>query len=1165
MGFRCLRRLSVLCASVAFLTLTSSAQEPRATGVVRTAQGVPVPGVTVRLTDPATGKAWVSWTDENGKFDFPGLPAGRYRLEAQQIGFEATAKDVEAGPSAAPVEVTLKVAPLAAAAAPATTKPEGPNPQSAIRNPQLQEVMRRRMGQGGFQQVETQNQNQQGAQQSEAVPELSVQVDTGPLGEASSSDAFLIRGTVGRGLTAGDEGMFPGMFGPPGGGQFGGGPFGQGEGGGAFPGGAPGGAPGAGPGGFGPGGGPGGFGPGGRPGGFGGMGPRGGRGAATQAGRARQGQRPGAQGPPRAGAQAGRGGFGEGMEALWGAQRMMRLAANRVRFNLNERFGHSAADARPYSLTEPNPAKIASYREHFSAGVGGPLRIPKVYDGREKTFFFINYEMNRRRNPVDTFATVPTGQERQGDFSARGLQLFDPAANPAGPRVPLGSVIPPGRLDTAAVGLLRFVPMPNLSGTAQNFHLQTRVPNADDRVNVRLLDTISPKLNFSAVYNLNDGRSQSVQSFPALGSRLSSLGQNVMLGLTQNWTQRFIHDTRLNWNRNRVDTLSRFAFLDNVAGNLGITGISTDPVNYGVPRISFNNFTGLNDPIPALRRNQQLRFMDNLTWAKPHHTLRAGVELRRQQNNNRQDPVARGSFTFTGLMTSQLDARGRPVPGTGSDLADFLLGLPQSTTVRFGSSSTYFRSWGFNTYVQDDWRIRPRFTLNWGLRYELATPPIELFNHIANLDVNAGITAVGLALPGVAAPFSGQLPRSLLRGDYNNWSPRIGIAWRPPLKRNLIFRAGYGMFYNGSIYNQLAASLANQPPWAQAQTRLTSSSRILTLENGFPPEPPGTVANTVAVDPNYRVGYAQIWNASLETQIRQGLVAEVTYTDTKGTHLDLLRAPNRALPGGPLDTELRRRIPSAVGFTYDTFGASSIYHALQVRLQRRMSRGLMFQGLYTFGKSIDDASSIGGGGQVVVQDDNNFAAERGLSSFNQRHQFRSFYAYELPFGERKRWANKGWQAALLGNWQISGNTTLSSGTPFTARLLGAASNNSGTGNNFSERPDQVASASLPGDLRTPLQFFNTLSFVLPAPGLFGNAARNTIPGPATVSFNFSVSRALRFGRDRQRRMDLRWEVQNLLNHPNFTGLGTALGSSNFGRVLGARAMRTIDMQMRFNF
>jgi hypothetical protein len=1210
-----------------------------ARGTVRTTQGVAVPGATVRLVELSTGRTWLSWTDENGNFDLPGLPAGKYRVEAEQLGFEPASVEATLQPSAAPapgeapknadaaaIVVTLHVVsvaalnapPIPANPAPAATaaKPPAeesktsaaaaksstpgagqPNAQTGARpgaqrpgqpganNAQsLAEMMRRRMQQGGFQQVDL-NGQPGGAGGEGAGP-----ADAGPLGDASSSDAFLISGTVGRGASGEGEGGPFGNFGPFGG--IGG----------------PGGVPGFG--GPGEGGVPGQPGMGGQGGQFNVQVMGGGRGPQQQQGGrgGRQGQGQAQGGKKGQGGQQGQGGqnrgnqqvaFGQGTEALYGLQRILRQQLNRVRFSFYERYGNSELDARPYSLTEPNPAKIATYRERGGMNLGGPLVIPHVYNGRERTFFFVNYDFGRTRDPVDTFATVPLPDERKGDFTARGVQLFDPASNLAGPRrsfcpptVVVCSVIPPDRLDKAAVGLLQFIPLPNLPGLTQNFHLQTRVPTATDRLNVRIIHTISPKLNAQVTYNLSETRTHALQSFPDFESNSTTRGQNLMLGLTQSWTQKLIHDTRVFFTRSRTGSLNQFAFNDNVAGDLGIQGISTDAINFGVPLINLTNFNTLNDPVPALRRNQTVRFLDNFSYSQPKHTWRGGFELRRIQINTTSDPTPRGSFTFTGLMTSQLmttidPSTGqpvtRPVQGTGFDFADFLLGLPQATSARFGSSSTYFRSWGLVGYMQDDWRIRPRFSLNWGLRYEAVTPPVELFNRIANLDVSPDVTAVALVVPGDIAKFSGVLPNSLVRGDYNNWSPRLGIAWRPPIKwlgakHPMTIRAGYGVFYNTSIYNQLAASMANQPPFAQAQTLSTSAAQVLTLENGFPPAPAGVARNTIAVDPNYRVGYAQLWNMTVETQLATSTVLDLTYTGTKGTRLDLLRAPNRTAPGSVLDPQ-GRSIVNALGFTFDSSGASSIYHALQVRVQKRMSKGLMILGQYTYAKSIDNASSIGGGAQTVVQDDTRPDLDRGLSSFDIRHQFRMNYVYELPFGERKRWAQKGWKGTAFGHWQLNGSATVNSGTPFTARVLGTQSDITGTGSGFSERADQIGNPVLPADQRTVLRYFNTDAFTLPLVGRFGDAARNTIPGPGTFNISLAAARFMRFGKDQQRRIDLRWEVSNLTNTPNFSGLYTvdtatcpavsplcqSPRSSLFGQVSSVRAMRTIDFQMRVNF
>ena len=274
----------------------------------------------------------------------------------------------------------------------------------------------------------------------------------------------------------------------------------------------------------------------------------------------------------------------------------------------------------------------------------------------------------------------------------------------------------------------------------------------------------------------------------------------------------------------------------------------------------------------------------------------------------------------------------------------------------------------------------------------------------------------------------------------------------------------------------------------------------------------------------------------------------------------MLSALNRPAPGTTVPP-----ITNAGNFIYDTSGGNSIYNALQVRFQRRMSHGIMFNAIYTYGKSVDDASSIGGGSPIVVQNPADLKAEYGLSSFDVRHQLRANYYYELPFGDRHRFAQKGASAALLGNWRLSGNITARTGTPFTAVAAPSGTGDTGGGGIFALRADQVCDPNLPAGQRTPLNFFNTACFVAPPPGQFGNAARNTIEGPGMFSWNFQISKWVPFGKDRNHRLDIRWEITNLTNTPNLVGLSTVVGSSTYGRVLGAGAMRTMDIMTRVNF
>jgi len=1183
------KRLAVLFWLIAVSGISLAAQQiPDATppaglrlaGVVRTPEGTLVPGATLRIIQGSTGKAWVSWTDENGKFELPGLPSGHFRIEISQLGFAPATKEVDlTADSKAPLELKLDVATLAALATPPVTKesasnssaasPANTNPKASAPNASADATpgtaarprrtrdgaapppggerqgrygpppgagnggTRQGGGQRSFQQVGLNGNGQD--QNPEAMNDAAAATpDQGPLGQTSSSDAFVMSGTVARAAVPDLSVMS--YSGPGQNDASQGAPAGQGDQGGGFAGFGASGAP-AGGGGFaGPGGGPGGaaavFVP---------RGGGGGRGPAP---------RPG--GPQ-----------GQGVDALWGTQRVRRQRVNSIHYSFYDTVGDSALNARPYSLKEANPTKIPSWSERFGGNMGGPLKIPHVYNGTEKTFFFVNYDLGWSRNPVDQFATVPTDAERAGNFSDRNAQLYDPTT-----RASWGSAIPSSvPLNPAAVSLLNFIPHANLPGLVNNFHLQTQTPAATNRINVNIIHTISPKLHLQVAYNLADGHSHTFNSFPDLQSNVDTRGQTVTLALTQNWTKTFIHDSRLLFSRSRYQTLNQFAFNTNIAGDLGINsangGVSTDPIDFGVPQLNFVNFSGAGDPVPSLARNQTYRYVDTFSILKSKHTIKTGFEIRKIDTNIRTDPLPRGAFTFDGSQTALLDSNGKPLPGTGSDFADFLLGLPQATSERFGASSTYFRSWGYVAYAQDDWHMIPQFTLQYGIRYEATTPPVEINNRIANLDVSPDFTAAQVVTPGQSGPFSGSMPRSLIRGDYNNVSPRIGIAWQPPGtwftgRNQTTVRAGYGIYYNGSVYGQLDSAMASQPPFAEAQSRQTSAATPLTFSNAFPPANSSQVSNTVAVNPNYRVGYAQIWNFSVERQLFNNTSLELTYTGTTGTNLDMLFGFSR----------LTGTVQNALGFTYDSSGASSIYHGLQVRMQRRFTKGLMINATYTYSKSLDDASSIGGGGQVVVQDINNLSAERGLSSFDMRHQFRANYMYELPFGERKRWATKGWEKSLLGSWRFSGSFSAHTGTPYTARVaIGACALIPGV---FSERANQVGDPNLPGSERTTAEWFNTSAFVLPAgaggvPACIGDASRNTITGPGLFTWNAALAKTIPFGRDGLRRLDFRVDTTNLLNHVNFSGISTVVNSATFGSVTGAGAMRSITFTTRVNF
>jgi trimeric autotransporter adhesin len=1136
----------VLCLSAGSSSLAQESPPPSSGvgGVVRSAEGTPVPGATVRLISTDTNKVWLSWTDESGKFEFPQIAAGRYRVEASQLGFVQTSLVVEVPVvPPGPIPIVLRVATLAelsaAPAPPPSNKTRPPaskqNGQTAGTNPANSSgaAPGSRRGAGGREQLPTGAANAVregltgGFEETELTgegtnpqgPGANGIVNEGPQAQATlsatvnsnaTSDSFLLQGTVGQSLTPNG----------PGG-------FGQG---GLIPG---------------------------TPGDQSGPGGRSGRGGGQLFG----------QGP--AGGSGGPGGGGSGAGMFGGRGRLNRQTVNRVRFSFYDRYENSAFDAKPYSITGNQVPKPSHYDERFGGNLGGPLNIPHIYNGSDRTYFFINYQHEIQSSALDTYSTVPTAAERSGDFCGLGVTLYNPFSNFTGPRSPLGNGCQVPTINTAAAGVLAFYPMPNLPGMVQNYLLQTTVPINNDILNLHVLHTLNSKFSLNGAYNLNSQRQNTFGNFLSTAGTSSTLSQSVTLGLSHNWSPHLVESTQLNWSRSRVQILSDNSFKNNIAGELGITGVSTDPLTFGIPAINFSSISDLNDPLPSLVRNQTLRLGDSLKWVRGKHTMTFGGEVRRIELNSESNPQPRGLFNFTGVLTSQLTATGQPVPAGPQtepfyELADFLLGLPYSTTVQFGPN-IYLRSWDFITYTQDDWRVNKHLTILFGVRYEAATPPVDKYNRIANLDLNATATQVDVVTPGSVGTFNGAYPRALVHGDYGNWAPRIGFAWVPQvIKPKTVVRGGFSIFYNEAIYNTLAQQyLEYEPPFATAENLITSGAQVLTLENGFPST--STITNKGGVNPFYKDGYAQLWTLGTETSFTQNWILDLTYTGTKGTNLDLLRAPNRAPLGtSPLNTQSSLQIPNANSFYYDQSGANSIYNALQVRLVHRFTRGISFQAFYTFAKSLDNASTIGGSTPIVVQQDGNYAAERGLSSFDVRHQLRLFSVYELPFGEHHRYGNHDWAEHVLGNWRLQNIITWQTGAPVTAYLGGTASDN-GTGASFSLRADQIGNPNVAICGGLPLDFFNTAAFSTPPATQYGNEHRGAIEGPCKFNWNVSLAKSFRYGPQERHHLDVRWEIQNLSNTPSFSGLSALLGSSSFGRVTGAGSMRTMDVMIRYNF
>ena len=913
------------------------------------------------------------------------------------------------------------------------------------------------------------------------------------------------------------------------------------------------------------------------------------------------------------GAGPGGGGFGGGGTMIFGRRG---FDINRPHGSLYYGVGDSALNASPFSITGQPTEKPAYLQNSFGGSLGGPLNIPHIYHGGSKTFYFINYNGKRAENPFDQFSTVPTPAERNGDFSdttytsgaamGQPVVIFNPVTGTTGNQISpptftsSGACIPkPGAISCIAEGLLPYIPLPNLPGNYQNFHYVTSANSDSDDLNLRLNHTFgaapaggrrgggrnAPRNNLTLGFHYHGSGATLTNPFPSVGGSTSVRSFDVPVSYTRS-IGKLTNIVRADFNRSRTRTQNLYAFRDDITGALGITGVSQNPFDWGLPNLSFTDLNGLQDTTPALTRNQTYTFSDNIIWNHGKHTWRWGGDFRRVQVNTDTDGNPRGSFVFTGLNTSEMSG-GQPVAGTGYDFADFLLGLPQQTSEQFGESN-HFRGNFWDLYAQDEWKMRANLTLNLGVRYEYVSPLTEVNNRLVNLDLSPGVLNPAPGLPlevtpiqsGQAGPYNGPLPASLIRPDRKDIAPRIGFAWKPFPKT--VVRGGYGINYNTTAYQGIAQQLALQPPFATTATNIQTAPGELTLQSGFPQPPPGTITNDYAVNPNYRLGYVQIRNLDIQQTIRPTLLLNIDYTGTKGTNLDILEAPNR--------TAIGIRIPGVDAFTYESSVADSEANAGSVRLRKRLAKGFAIGGIYTFSKSLDDASSIGAGATSVAstpglgaggtgaagsgpstgggtanlaQNPFNLSGERGLSSFNQTHKFTADYLWELPFGHDKHWltGNTPWRA-IFGDWQWSGDWTIASGLPFTPRLLGDIDDvNAGT--NGTLRPNLVPGESVSLANPSISEWFNTAAFVAPPAGQYGDARRNSIIGPGSKVFDMAFTKIVPMKESRV--LEFRAQSANIFNIPNYSSIDTTVNSPTFGRVISVGAMRQFTMTARFRF
>ncbi len=815
-----------------------------------------------------------------------------------------------------------------------------------------------------------------------------------------------------------------------------------------------------------------------------------------------------------------------------------------------EYFRNEALDAHNY-FDDPTLPRPIFRQSQFGGSLGG--RVPKF----KNTFFFVTYEGLRSESGKPMLALVPDATVRTGDFTGRS-PIYDPfSLDASGNRLPFpGNAIPSNLIDPIAAKFLStYEPLPNRTNPDDNYLNSTPSQNHNDNVSGRVDHEFRNQSRVFARYTINDERNLLSGNFPELPDNENLRAQQAALGYIQSGAS-WINEARLNFTRLKVFDTPAAAFHQDLAGQLGLQGLSGNPANFGLPYFLVEDFSTVTDApnLPQLQRDNLWQFSDGFSFTRGRHTLKTGFQWLHAGVNYLQSNLPRGEYIFTGALTA---SNPNNTSATGDAFGDFLLGLPQDTSRTVGSAQGYLRDNTYSAYFQDDWRVTPGLTVNLGVRYEYFAPFTDARNQLLNLNYAGLPNAPQLQTVGSAAD-----------PNYRNIAPRAGLAWTPRLSlwpgRKMVFRAAYGIYYSPEIATEAYNLVLNN---ISTQNNVSSGAGpLLTIANGFPQTPTTGFPTLYGLDEHAPTPYVQQWNASIQQELPGNILAEAAYIGSKGTDLGMYRRFNTPahvetgedLAPRPGDLQSLRTFPDLGPIIQVQHIANSSYNSLQLKASKRLSRGLSFLASFVWSKSIDDSDLpiVGLFDAAGAQDERNLRLERGLSFFNVAKRFSAGYTYNIPaFG--------GGQArTLLRNWQTSGIITMQDGTPENAFYFSQDFANSGTPNRPNLVPGQ--SIALPGGQRTPTEWFNTAAFSQPAPYTFGNAGRNILPTPGDVVFDLSLARHFRI-REAQT-LEFRAEFFNAFNHPDFgiPGDNPDFGPF-FGKILATGDPRRIQFALRYDF
>ena len=854
---------------------------------------------------------------------------------------------------------------------------------------------------------------------------------------------------------------------------------------------------------------------------------------------------------------------------------------------------NSELDAKNYFDRDDRP--IPPFRRNqYGLTVDGPVVIPKLLNGRNRLFFLFNWEGLREHKSLTSSPSVPLTAWRTGDFSqlrdASGnlIPIYDPATrvfDAAGnvtqaPTAFQGNLIPANRIDPVSRQLLDFYPLPLQEQTGSNYvNDEARTVNADQfTYRFDFIENDSSRWFFR--HSTSHELGYDPFAIPDMGINTDTDVHQLVLANTRTFGTNKVNDLRVGYGYLKNAHISPRANNENVVKELGINLPSDNPLYWGVPNIGITGLSGLGEEsdAPFINDDKTIQFVDNFSWIVGKHAYKFGGEIRHVLYDQIGGVVTRGRFAFDGRYTQNplLPAAQRG----GAAMADFLLGTMNRSEGQVGAPIANFRSSYYALFFQDSWRLTNTVTVNYGLRWEYDQPFYDENDAIVNIDfrwdnsaepvfVRAGTgdpyegdPAFRLA-PDVQYVRDGRFGRGAYKSDFNDFAPRLGIAWA--ITPKTVLRSGAGIYYVRDIGNAVFDTVRNAPFTIRRDEPAESLRPNLSFQQPFA----RTGAPTFILANQYDEpsSYVAQWSFGFQRELAGTMSAEATYFGSAGVHLRRLMSYNNPEPSQLPNSNNARPFPKFGSIQVMSAPSHSNYHALYLKLQRRFSGGLSFLSSFAWGKSIDNGSGIrtSDGDSLTPSNNYDLELERGLSAFDFRRRWTTSWVWELPFGKDRRWMNTSTVADLaLGGWQIGGILTLQDGFPFTV-TCGPGNIQNGGGACY---PDATGvDWRLSGDERSRTRWFNTDAFVDrdPANGPFryGTVARNSLTGPGIVSVDASANKRFQFN---ESYVEFRVEVFNLPNHPIWNQPGSQLRTPNFGVINSTRLdSRQIQLGLKFVF